>query len=225
MMRMEDYRYLAILQLVIVGGLPILEYLLWGGEYTLQKDFNIVFVTTATVFYPLMGYALEHVLEEERYTVKNALLLTAAGIIAVVVCAILTTDRMQMTGEKTAEVFHNTLIFLPACAVYFTVKFLCGKHKPPEAFRRIAAVFGSTVFGIMLLEDILRKELIGVFEYLKPMVGIFPACIVWVAAVVAAGAVLSWVIKQIPGVKKTAVGTGWTRSEYCVLGLVIQKEK
>ena len=54
----------------------------------------------------------------------------------------------------------------------------------------------------MLLEDILRKELAGIFEYLKPSVGIFPACAVWVAAVVVSGGVLTWVMKRIPGMKR-----------------------
>lgn len=201
-MRAADYGYLAVLQLVIVGVLPIMEYLLWGGEYTLQKDFNIVFVTTAGVFYPLMGYALEHVIEERRYTGKNVLILAAAGIIAIVICSVLTTNRMQATGEKTAEVFHNSLIALPACAAYFTAKFLCGKYNLPDPVKRFAAEAGSTVFGIMLLDDILRKELNGIFEYLKPGAGIFPACFVWVTAVVLLGAVLSWVLKRIPGVKR-----------------------
>lgn len=201
-MRAEDYGYLAVLQLLIVGVFPILEYLLWGGEYTLQKDFNIVFVTTAGVFYPLMGYALEHVLDKQWYTGKNAMLLTAAGISAIIICCILTTNRMQITGEKTAAVFHNSLIFIPVCGVYFTAKYLCEKHKLPEPVRRFAAVAGSTVFGIMLLEDILRRELIGIFEKLKPTVGIFPACVVWVAAVVVSGAVLSWLLKRIPGIKR-----------------------
>lgn len=202
MMRAEDYRYLFVLQLVIVGALPIIEYLLWGGQYTMHREFNIVFVTTDCVFYPLMGYALEHVLDERRYTGKNALLLTAVGAIAIVICGILTTDRMQATGEKTEEVFHNTLIVLPTCAAYFIAKFLCGKYKLPEWIRKAAATAGSTVFGIMLLEDILRKELGGIFEYLKPIVGIFPACAVWVAAVVVSGGVLTWILKQIPGVKR-----------------------
>lgn len=201
-MRAEDYRYLAILQLVIVGVLPILEYLLWGGQGMLQSDFSIVLVTTDCVFYSLMGYAMEHVLDKRRYTGRNALLLTAVGILAIVICCILTTDRMQLTGEKTAEVFHNSLIALPACAVYFTAKFLCGKYRLPGIIRRAAAEIGSTVFGIMLLEDILRKELAGIFESLKPTLGIFPACVVWVAAVVASGAVLTWLLKRIPGVKR-----------------------
>lgn len=201
-MRAVDYGYLAVTQLVLVGALPILEYLLWGGAYVLQKDFNVVFVTTAGVFYPLMGYALEHVVEKRRYTGKNTLLLAAAGMAAIMICCVLTTDRMQETGEKTAEVFHNSLIALPACGAYFAAKFLCGKYRLPDWIKRFAATAGSTVFGIMLLEDILRKELSGVFESLKPDLGIFTACVVWVTAVVLLGAVLSWVIKRIPGVKK-----------------------
>ncbi len=202
MMREADYGYLAVWQFVIVGALPILEYLLWDGEYVLQKDFDIVFVTTAGVFYPLMGYALEHVIDKQRYTGKNVLLLTAAGVMAIVICGVLTTDRMQATGDKTAEVFHNSLIVLPACAVYVAAKFLCGKYKLPDRVRRFAAAAGGTVFGIMLLEDILRRELIGIFEYLKPVVGIFPACVVWVTAVVLLGAVLSQMLKWIPGVRR-----------------------
>lgn len=202
MMRAEDYRYLVVVQLLIVGVFPILEYLLWGGEYALQKDFNIVLVTTDCIFYPLMGYALEHVLDKRRYTGKNVLFLTAAGMLAIAVCCVLTTNRMQVTGDKTAAVFHNTLIVLPACAAYFTAKFLCEKYRLPAWIKKATATVGSTVFGIMLLEDILRKELTGIFECLKPRVGIFQACVVWVAAVVASGAVLTWVLKRIPGVKR-----------------------
>lgn len=202
MMRVEDYGYLAILRIMIVGVLPILEYLLWGGQYTLHREFNIVLATTDCVFYPLMGYALEHVLDKRRYTGKNALLLTAAGVLAIVICCILTTDRMQVTGEKTEEVFHNTLIVLPACAAYFTAKFLCEKYKLPEWIRKAAATAGSTVFGIMLLEGILRREWTNMYDYLAPIIGAFPACAVWVAAVVLSGAVLTWVLKQIPGVKR-----------------------
>lgn len=201
-MRTEDYGYLLILRIVIVGVLPILEYFLGDGQYTLHGDFNIVLVTTDCVFYPLMGYALEHVLDEKRYTGKNALLLAAVGALAIVICCVLTTDRMQATGEKTEEVFHNTLIVLPTCAAYFIAKFLCGKYKLPEWIRKAVVTAGSTVFGIMLLEEALRREWTGLFEYLKPIIGIFPACAVWVAAVVVSGGVLTWILKQIPGVKR-----------------------
>lgn len=201
-MRAADYRYLVVLQLILVGALPILEYLLWGGEYTLQADFHVVFVTTACVFYPLVGYAMEHVIERRRYTGKNVLVLMALGMTAVVICGVLTTNRMQATGDKTAEVFHNSLIAVPACAVYLAVKFICEKFKLPACIKRLAVVAGGTVFGVMLLEDILRKELAGIFEYLKPIVGIFPACVVWVTSVVLLGAVLSWILKRIPGIRK-----------------------
>lgn len=201
-MRAADYGYLAVVQLLVVGVLPILEYLLWGGAYTLQKDFHIVIVTTACVFYPLMGYALEHVIKERLYTGKNVLFLAAAGIAAIVICSVLTTSRMQATGDKTAQVFHESLIVLPACAVYTAAKFFCEKYRVPRWIKCFVVTAGGTVFGVMLLEDILRKELMGIFEYLKPIVGIFLACIVWVSAVVLLGAGLTWVIKRIPGIRR-----------------------
>lgn len=201
-MKKKDYLYLIILHVIFCGVCPVTEYLLCRETGIMQEDFNVVLVTSTAVFYPLLGYFMEHVLEKEQYTIRNMLLLISSGIIAVVFTGILTTHRMKLTGDKTAEVFHSVLIFFPVIAVYFTVKYLCGKHKLPGVLRNIIASAGSTVFGIMLFEDILRKEEMVIFESLQPGIGIFAACIVWVTAVVVSGSLLTWLLKRLPGLRE-----------------------
>lgn len=201
-MKKKDFIYMIVLQVVFCGVCPVTEYLLWQETGTMQKDLNIVLVTSAAVFYPLLGYFMEHVLEKERYTGRNMILLLSAGIIAIVFTGVLTTHRMDLTGDKTAEVFHNVLIVFPVAAVYFMIKYLCGKHELPGVFRNIVTEAGGTVFGIMLLEDILRKEESAVFAYLQPKTGIFAACIVWVTAVVVSGGILTWILKRVPGLRE-----------------------
>lgn len=197
-MKSVDFLYLILLQFVICSARPIMEYVLWRGECTIQQDFNIVLVASTTVFYPLVGYYLEAVLQKRQYTARNVLVLMMSGIIAIAVSALLTTHRMNLTGDKTAETFHSVLIIFPVAAVYFTIKYLCDKHELPNMFRNMVTAAGSTVFGIMLLEDILRKEEMGIFECLRPVVGIFAACVIWVTVVVVTGGVITWVLKHIP---------------------------
>lgn len=201
-MRKKDFIYLIVLQLIFCGGCPVMEYLLWRETGILQRDLNIVLITSAAVFYPLLGYFMENVLEKERYTIKNMLFLITAGMAAILFTGILTAHRMVLTGERTAEVFHNSLIVIPAAAVYFTARYLCERHEMPGVLRKVIAAAGSTVFGIMLFEDMLRREEMIVFEFLKPVTGIFGACMVWVTTVVVSGGILTWLLKRIPAVRK-----------------------
>ena len=61
---------------------------------------------------------------------------------------------------------------------------------------------GGCVFGAYLMEGIFRRQLDGMYLSLEPYIHVLPACLVWVAAVVACGMAVSWVLKKIPGLGK-----------------------
>ena len=63
MLTEKEYRYILACQILLAGIIPMVEYLLWQGRNTLNSNFSAVIFTTSNIFYALMGYYCENVLD------------------------------------------------------------------------------------------------------------------------------------------------------------------
>jgi hypothetical protein len=71
----------------------------------------------------------------------------------------------------------------------------------PDSVKRILLSFGQCAFGIMLLEEALREELLFIYNSLVPTIHTLPACIVWVLEVYLTGYIVTLCLKKIPGIR------------------------
>lgn len=203
-MKQKDFIYLFIGHLVLVGVLPCLEYCLWGGSVTLNASFSSVIFVSQNVFFALMGYFLEHVPDEKYYGKKTVVGAILFSIAALVITCLMTYFQAVKTGVcSTAqqEAFFNSFICVPAMTVYFAVKCLCAAHRGQNA-EKVMSVLGASVFGVYLIEKIIRALTDRVYTLLSPFIGSFAASLVWCLAVCCVGFAIIIPLKHIPGVKK-----------------------
>ena len=193
------YALYGILQL-----LSIIEYLIWKGEHTLNRN-AAFFISINTVFYPLLGYYIDRVMDRRFFTGKTLLLLTLASFVGIAVCCMMTLYKRRFTEEMNIpawETFFYTLNFLPATTAFLAAKMYFMKHVPGERACRILSELGGLTFGIYLFENIYRDKTMVVVWALQPYIRRLPACWVWILTACLLGAAVTFVLKRIPGIRK-----------------------
>ncbi len=196
-MRAKDYVYLLVCQIVLVGIIPIAEFLFSKGTVMISGDFSARLITTDSIFYFLMGYYMEHVLEKEQYNRKNALTAISFSCLAIILCCLMTWYHTYLFGEASQR-FHNALIAIPTLTAFYCAKLLFMKKNIPAGIQKAIQFVGGTTFGIFLLETMLRERTMIVFEKLQPIIHTMPACLVWVFAACAVGVLITAVLKRLP---------------------------
>lgn len=203
-MNKNDYMYIFICQFIIVGVMPILQYLFTRGDYNLNGNISVPIITSG-IFYFLSGHFFENMLNEEAYNLKRCVILIFSSILVIFISCLMTYYKAQVTGiciEKESQLFHNVLISVPTFTAYYCSKYFFIKVNVKDSVKKIILYFGSLTFGIMLLENILRDELIFVFNFLSPYLGSLLSCCIFVTTVFLCGTIVTSALKLMPGIKK-----------------------
>lgn len=203
-MNKNDYMYLFVCQFIIVGVIPILQFLFTRGSYSLNGNISVPIITSS-IFYFLSGHFFENILNDEDYNLNRCVILIFCSIIAIFISCFMTYYKAQVTGiciEKESQSFHNVLINIPTFTAYYCAKYFFIKNNLNETIKRIILYLGGFVFGVMLLENILRYELILVFNFLSQYLGSIFSCLVYVIAVFLCGSIITFALKLIPGIRK-----------------------
>ena len=201
----NEYIYLAVMQIVFVGLLPILQYILVKENYTLNSSFSAPIIICSNVFYFTMGHYLENVFEQKNYTKRTTLLLSIVSFACISISCLITNYRALITGEfseGTSQAFHMCLIAVPTFATFFLVKYMFQKISISDIINKIIITVGSCTFGIMLFENIFRENEVFIFHALNPHIGNFPSCIIWVSAIFLSALLLTLILKRVPFIKK-----------------------
>lgn len=190
-MEKRDYCYAAVCGVIFVGVIPMLEYVLSGGSVTMTSHFSVRLFTTPNIFYVFMGYFFEHLLEEKYYTLKNVVMALCAGALAIVLTCAVTQYGIRLTGNAALQTF----------AIYFSAKYLFKRFRPAVPIQKIICTLGGTTFGVFLLEQVLRDQLIYVFRAVCPLIHVFPATLVYIVTAVLVGCGITWVLKHVPVIR------------------------
>lgn len=197
-MRDSTFMYLTFLYVLFHTIMQPLGYLLgWG---TVDPDFDIPMIT-GVAYYFLMGYFFAHRFHWDSLKWRHIGVMTILSCVSVLISCLLCGHSGASTGTA-----HNTLrdgfVILPTITVYLAVGLLIQEHPVPEKLGKVIAFLGSCVFGVYLLEGVLRVELQGIYHFLEPKIHVLPACFVWVLSVVFAGLAITWILKRIPILRK-----------------------
>lgn len=201
----KDYLYLFVGYITLVGVVPCLEYLLWGGEIAIYVNFSPVLFVTQNVFFALMGNYFENVLDVRHYNKKNVGWGIVLSIIAIIVSILMT--YYQMKEEATfdtnqLEKFFNCFIGVPTVTVYFLMKYVNFEKIKNETTCNVISSLGSAVFGVYLIEKFVRALLSSVYDLCFPLVGSFISSLIWCLAVLCFGMGVVLLLKNIPGIKR-----------------------
>lgn len=194
-MTAAEFRYLFVLKVVLDAGLKLI------GVYTGVFANLELFILADNIFYVLFGYYMECAAPESMYRKGNG------GKAAGLCMGILALSAAAVIGEYavTGRYSQNLLgIFNPilVTTVYYMVKSFCMEHVLPEMLQRACVRLGGAVFGIYLLEQLVRRQLLPVYLYLSEKTAGVLACFVYVIGTVALAAIYAGILKRIPGIRK-----------------------
>jgi hypothetical protein len=202
-MKPKDFIYLFIGHIVFVGVLPCLEYLLWGGCVTLNESFSSVLFVTQNVFFALMGYYLEHVFVKKSNNKKFIIVSIVLSILSLIVTCFITYYQTIIEGvcsTEQLEAFFNCFICIPAMTVYFLIKSVSSKINS-QRVQKLLSILGSSVFGVYLIEKIVRTLTRIVYTSLLPFVGSFVASLAWCLVTCCLAFLIIIPLKHIPIIK------------------------
>ncbi len=188
------FPYLFILHVILQGVLPAI-----GLVFNLGMLHSNLVVATAepTVFYFIFGYYLACRAPWDHIKGQHLALLWIAAAAALVLMSLLLRMDVAKNGDITVDAQMFFTVF-PALAVYASVHQYCLKHPLPDKPRRLLCSLGPCVFGVYLLEGILRHYLSPVYTLLQPRLHVLPACGIWVLSVVLSGLAITALLKRLP---------------------------
>lgn len=105
-------------------------------------------------------------------------------------------------NESSGQVFFNNLVFLPSATIFCITKLYFHKSEIPNKMKSIISAVGDLTFGIYLLEPIYRRFAEPVYFFLEPVCGSFFACIMWILAACICGGLITYLMKELPGINK-----------------------
>lgn len=203
-MKPSDFVYLIVGYIALTGVVPCLEYLVWHGEITMHDSFSPVLFVTQNVFFALVGYYVEHIWDYEKHFKRNITFGIVFSVCAIAVTCFMTCYKAWLTPSPElmeAESFFNCFICIPTITVYCAVKHLGAKIQNHRAIAVVSAL-GSAVFGVYLMEKLIRALTGSVYQILASYVGSMIASLLWCFVILCICLPVIVLIKHIPGLKK-----------------------
>lgn len=152
---LRDTMYLIVLRLLICGIIPAVFLILnlkLDSNIHLSDRFNPALVMVDSMFYVLIGYGMDRLLDINKVTVRKSVLLMATFIVSTLLEEYLT----YLTDAQTA---FNGFEFAMAISLFLLIK----KAFANKGESKVISLIGSLTFGIYLLDPC-------VGNYLKPAV-------------------------------------------------------
>ena len=189
-MKSHEFNYLVVLQLVFGGLIPIVEYMLFKGTVTLNALAVPTLTLGAAVFYPLIGYYLGNKLKE--VTSKTCLISAALFVFSMAVMMSMTDFRIKVTGElkEGMDAFYQSLQPLVAVFVFLIIRKTFENKTFPKIAEKLVITVGGSVFGIYLIEKMVREALGGVFDFMDARMNKFAAVWIYVLIVFVVSAII-----------------------------------
>ena len=187
---MNDRVFLYLFALGLVfQGMDLVTAFLFREELYAEPSFTLVAINY-TVFYPLLGYYLEHRLPARCLEKKRVWLSFAVALLALIAMAAAT------------EVYCGAAPFLVAGAMYLQAKALFPLLSARGLPARVLSLLGSCSFGVYLIQHWLLMLSGDLTAKLAQALGVYPAALCQALAVCLVGTGITFLLKQIPGIKK-----------------------
>lgn len=187
------------LYLLILFAVFDIVFVLFELAFGLERISLSVPILTDIIILPLAGYIVEYTLSDFFDIFKNRLIVYVSALICFLIEFIYGL-KICKTGAYLPNI--NGIHYLIAFAVFIAIRALFkGRSLSSKAISFLKFTGGSTLV-IFLFEPELRDLTHFIYALLAPVLTWFPATILWLFAAILLGAVLAFVLRKIPGVKK-----------------------
>lgn len=201
-MSKQDYFYLFALLLLVEGFLPMVLNL--AGIGGTNYFFSIPFLNPI-IIYPLLGYYLEQYMKESYYNKKTNIIVGLCMAVVVLFFIAMTQWRGLPYEEFTTYdkgLYTCSFTMLLDVGIYYFVKYFDLKKQHSIKYNQMLHSMGECAFGIYLIEQPMRERSSFIYDGLSPVIGRFPACIVWVICIFIVAYSIVAILRRIPVVRK-----------------------
>lgn len=201
-MKKNAYLYLIAVQIFLSLFFTVMDkFVFTDGR---NSFFAIALILETNIFYPVVGYFIENVLEEEKFNKKNKWISLVLIILSVIITCVISAAYYKVRGcELTISIAEScfwTLISVPAMAIFFLFKGIV-KIKPDQKLGQALCILGEAVFGVYLIEKVCRTIAAPVYVLLNPFLGNFLAAVVMALTAMVIGLIIICLLKNIPYVR------------------------
>ena len=187
----KEFCLMLAIQAAFNGVFIFLQYRMSAGTVEYPGALIPVICTNTLVFHPLTGYYLGKVLD--KVTTKMCLISLAAFLVSVAATMYLTDYRIKLTGdldETAVASFFDSFRAFEVIFIFLIVRKLFEGRKLPKVIEALVISLGGCVFGIYLIETVVREDLISVYLGMSSAINGFVSIWIYVLLVV----LVCWVI-------------------------------
>lgn len=188
------FLYLFAVYVIINDCFPILAYHQEWGNTILELP-----MFPQAVMCSMVGYFLECRSGDVFYKKRNILIFLSISLLL----TIWSMRINHMSAQEGGMVKYGFLFVTVYGAVIFvTVRYLCRRWRMPRVLERLLCFAGGGVFGTYLIERQLQEYFQYIYVFLNTRIQSYPAIFVKIGVCVAAGILITNLIKCIPFMRK-----------------------
>ncbi len=201
-MELMSFYYLFALQIILCVVFPALFVLVTGKTSEGFRVLNYLPFCGNMLVYVIAGYYVEYKVCVKKLKRWHILcLITASGVFVMLAGLMPEWARLRMGAECVNQYVPGLTSYLlvPCITIFIIVKKLFVSALEKKWMVNVTSSLGGAVFVVMLVENILRREISVMFpDYQSAYLpSILVSCLVWLC-----GLLLGVICKQIPILKK-----------------------
>lgn len=188
------FLYLLLAYGVINDFFPILAYHQEWGKTILELP-----MFPQAIVCSMIGYFVECRSGEIFCKKKNVLIVL---LVALLLAAESVHVNYMSAQEKDMVQYGYLFVIVYAAAIFVTVRYLCRRWNMPKALEKLFCFLGGGVFGAYLMEGQLQEFFHPIYVFLNTRIQSYPAIFAQIAVSVAAGILITNLLKCIPFMRK-----------------------
>lgn len=203
-MQKTDIAVLILLHLVVYSVIPLIN--VFGKcSISISKDLSVPFAVEKVMFYPLLGYYLDHRLDFQKWDRKSWCYLSGAVLMGILLTCLCVSYQGRTAGSYSGA--HIDLFdYVLTMAMFVSVKYLTEiRHAKLLCGKKAAAIVsvGQLTFGIYLLDPCIKALLYEKFAIgMETVLPTFFVSILWCGISFVLGGGVTWLLRKIPLVRR-----------------------
>lgn len=197
------FYYMFGLAIVLLGIIPILQFLICKDKYLLNNSIDIYWLTFNSVLYPCLGYFLEY---RAKITKKSIVVMWIINIITICISCFMCYYNANISNKIFNENFNNSFVLINTATLFITIKYYMQKRKISDCCKKEIFSLGRATFGIYLIHIFFMKKskfFVEVFWVLRKCIKFeMLTAIIFSIIIMCVSYIVILLMKKIPIIKK-----------------------
>jgi len=204
----DEIIVLLLVHFILCTLVPVINLVLLGKNIVpihITDYFSVPIAIEKAMFYPLLGYYIEHKIDVNRLKPTQLFIAIGGGIVGLIASIKCTYVDARLSGDWTQD-YVGILDYLIAIAFFILVKYIFEVKLPnirQSKTGKIIYFVGAMTFGIYLLDPCLKLIFWGEYSnQVESSIPLILASFLWVLISMLVGTIITWVLKKIPIINK-----------------------